>query len=332
MTPSSTLPAIPGSLFLFVWTALPMMTLYPTPFLSSAPADAFRFRPGRLPKHNQRSRDLDFAQITPQQAKAEARRLLASGLSPQTWHTLDLLATGGVLRAENLQVPARTLQRWAQQRLVERLALDSRELQDNLRNLGLDDPHPALYVLGLLGIEIATQRHAVPPPSGYQGYTPGRVLHDVVANEIVLRLAEAIGTQGWKVEWLGKYEATLTDKTQKVLLEPDALLRFRRDGQERACALEYHNEDWQARAAQKVEKYETAFAEGNWRERWEVETFPPVLAVFWQPIVGTGYKNATAGKRLACTYYGKLLKTVLEGKLDEWINVATGAKEALWPE
>ncbi len=258
--------------------------------------------------------------------------MLSAGLSPLAWHALDLLANGGVLSARRLNVAERTLRKLTLGRLVDRLVIDEQELQSACADLGLPETCSPLYTLGPIGIEIATQRNDVVPPGGYQGYSLMRVLHDVVTNEIVLRLAEAIGAQGWKVEWLGKYEATLTDKAQKVLLEPDALLRFRKDGQERACALEYHNEDWQARAAQKVEKYETALNEGNWRERWEVETFPPVLAVFWQPIVGTGYKNATAGKRLACAYYGKLLKTVLEGKLDEWINVATGAKESLLPE
>ncbi|RPH57041.1 MAG: hypothetical protein EHM81_12175 [Chloroflexi bacterium] len=222
----------------------------------------------------------------------------------------------------------RTLRKLAQLRLLERLALREEALQQAFATLGLTDLYPALYTLGPIGIEIATGRHDVPPPGGYQGYTLARVLHDVITNEIVLRLAAAIGARGWQVEWLGKYEATLTDQAQKqTLLEPDALLRFHRDGQEGAFLLEYHNEDRQTRAAGKVEKYETAFNEGNWRERWEVETFPPVLVVFWQPIVGTGYHSATYGKRLHCTYYGKTLQAVLDGKLNGWINVST--KEAL---
>lgn len=305
-----------------------MITLYPAPNL-------FRFKPGRPPASSRRTAD-DFVPNSPHQAKAEARRILSAGLSPQAWRCIDLLSTGGVLSAArlgSLGVSERSLQRLARARILERLVQNGDELRKNMEMFGLDgDQHPILYMLGPVGTEIATQRHEVPPPGGYQGYSISRVLHDVITNEIVLRLAEAIGTYGWTVEWLGKYEGALTDKGQKQILEPDALIRFRRNGEEHAFLLEYHNEDKQTRAALKVEKYEVAFSEGNWRERWEVETFPSVLAVFWQPIVGEGYKNAVDGKRLNCTYFGKTLKALMEGKLDEWMNVATNKKESKLPQ
>ncbi len=303
-----------------------MITLYPVSDLSAI------YRPGRVPKHAQKSKDVDLSQITPQQAKTEARHVLSGGLSPMAWRALDLLASGGVLSAQRLGVAERTLRKWAQMRLLDRLAFSEQTLQQHLLTFGLEDAHPVLYALGPVGVEIATQRHDVPPPVGYQGYLLSRVLHDVIVGEIVLRLAEAIGVRDWKVEWLGKYEGALTDKAQKqVILEPDALIRFRKGNDEHAFLIEYHNEDKQTRAAMKVEKYEAAFSEGNWRQRWEVEKFPPVLAIFWQPIVGAGYKNAVEGKRLNCTYYGKTLKTLFEGKLDEWVNVASGHKENLLP-
>lgn len=248
------------------------------------------------------------------------------------WRVLDLLATGGVLSTNRLDSAERTLRKWAQMRLLDRLVVSEQELRQQLSGFGLEDAQPALYTLGPVGIEIATGRHDVPPPTGYQGYSLSRVLHDVITNEIVLRLAETIGTHGWTVEWLGKYEGALTDKGQKPILEPDALIRFRKGAEEHAFLLEYHNEDKQSRAALKVEKYEIAFNEGNWRQRWEVEKFPPVLVVFWQPIVGTGYKSAVEGKRMNCTYFGKTLKVLLEGKLDEWMNIATSQKESILPK
>ncbi len=306
-----------------------MITLYPAPCLP-------RFKPGRPPTRSRKATD-DVVLSSPHQTKAEARRILSAGISPQVWRILDLLSTGGVFSAKRLgffDVSERTLQRLAQTLILERLIQDKGELRRNLELYGLDgDNHPVLYMLGPVGIEIATQRHDVPPPVGYQGYPINRVLHDVITNEIVLRLADAIGARGWTVEWLGKYEGALMDKTQKqVILEPDALIRFRKGGDERAFLIEYHNEDWQARAALKVEKYEAAFSEGNWRQRWEVETFPQVLVVFWQPIVGTGYKNAVESRRLNCAYFGKTLKAVTEGKLDEWINVASAQKTSILPQ
>ncbi len=315
-----------------------MITLYPAPNLS-------RFKPGRPPASSRKAAE-DFIPNSPHQAKAEARRILSAGLSPQAWRTIDLLSAGGVFsagRLSSLGMSQRSLQRLARTRILERLIQDGDELRQSLETFGLDgdqrlvqdgeELRSVLYMLGPVGIEIATQRHDVPPPSGYQGYSLSRVMHDVITNEIVLRLADAIGTRGWTVEWLGKYEGALTDKTQKqVILEPDALIRFRKGDEERAFLVEYHNEDKQSRAALKVEKYEAAFNEGNWRLRWEVETFPPVLVVFWQPIVGIGYQNAVSGKNLKCAYYGKMLKAIIEGKLDEWKNISTDKKENILPK
>jgi hypothetical protein len=48
--------------------------------------------------------------------------------------------------------------------------------------------------------------------------------------------------------------------------------------------------------------------------------------------VGTGYQNATRAKKLNCTFYGKTLKAVLDGKLDEWTNVNNGKKENILPQ
>jgi hypothetical protein len=301
-----------------------MIILHPLPVISS-----YRHK---IPKHARRNKDIDLSQITAGQVKIEARRILSGGLPARIWRVLDLLATGGVLDLKHLNIPRRTLGHWSQQRLFERIPVGPDELKKVYASLGLDGKHPDLYTLGSIGIEIAAMRHDIAPPSGYQGYFLMRILHDVVANEIVLYLADVLGKQGWTVEWLGKYEGTLTDKNQKTILEPDALIRFRKDGEERAFLLEYHNEDKQARAAMKVEKYEAAFNDGNWREQWEVDKFPPVLVVFWQPIVGTGYQNATRAKKLNCTFYGKTLKAVLDGKLDEWTNVNNGKKENILPQ
>lgn len=271
--------------------------------------------------------------MSPQQIKIEAGRILSGGLSPRVWRILDLLSTGGVLPVSRLPaLNERKMRQWAQIRLFERLSVETEELHIQMEGIQLLDDKP-LYLLGPVGVEIASIRHGVVPPSGYQAYTPMRIMHDIATNEIVLRLAAMIGGRGWTVDWLGKYEATLTDKSGKAILEPDAVIRFRKDGEDGgdgAFALEYHNEDWQTRAAFKVERYERAFSDGNWREQWEVETFPPVLVSFLKPIVGAGYQNATKGKKLNCTYFGKTFKSVLEGTLlDEWTNIGAGMKREI---
>jgi len=303
-----------------------MITLYPKPTFSNK---SIINTPAFARRNNIKANE----QMTPQQAKLEAARISSGGLTPRLWRILDLLAAGGVLSSHWLPPLAnRTMREWCQVRLFERLSLDAAEIQAYFSEMGFDEQNPVLYTLGSVGIELATTRHDVAPPGGYQAYTPMRVMHDIAANEVVLRLADEISKKGWSVDWLGKYEGVLTDKSGKVtLLEPDALIRFHKDGYERAFLLEYHNEDKQSRAALKVEKYEKAFSEGNWREQWEVETFPPILVVFLKAIVGAGYQNATHSKKLNCAYYGKTLKAMLEGKLDDWKNVATDKKESILP-
>jgi len=304
-----------------------MITLYPKPTFTSKPTI-------NTPSFARRSKIKTSEQMTPQQAKIEASRIASGGMSPRTWRTLDLLATGGVLSTRWLPPLAnRTMREWCGLRLFDRLSLDPVEIQGHFSEMGLDEKKPTLYTLGPVGVELATIRHDAIPPGGYQAYTSMRVMHDIATNEIILRLADEIGTRGWVVEWLGKYEGVLTDKSGKYnLLEPDGLIRFRKDGYERAFLLEYHNEDWKTRAVSKVEKYEKAFSEGNWREQWEVETFPPVLVVFQKAIVGAGYQSATSGKKLNCTYYGKTLKAILEGKLDDWKNINKDKRENILPK
>jgi len=310
-----------------------MITLHPQPVFTKPVINTPAFA-----RRNAENRN-DFA-LTPQQIRIESMRIASGGISQRVWRILDLLSTGGILSRDRLPaVSDRKMREWCNTRLFERLSLEADEVRSNYVELGLGDSKISdLYLLGPVGVEIATTRHGVMPPAGYQMYTPMRIMHDVAVNEVVMRLAEKIGGLGWTVDWLGKYESTLTDKNGKTILEPDALIRFRKDGKEGgdgAFALEYHNEDWQTRAATKVEKYEKAFLEGNWRDQWEVETFPPVLAVFHKAIVGVGYQNATqkGNKKLNCVYYGKPLKSVLEGKLDEWVNVGSNMKrETILPK
>lgn len=293
-----------------------MITLYPKPNFSLSLA-------GRPPAHATRNKEVLASQLTPQQVKVEARRLLAGGLPPRIWYALDLLAMGGVLSARQLDIPASTLRRWAHAGLFARLAYSAESVMAAMAEMGMQDGHPMLYTLGPIGVEVAAVRHGVMPATGYAGYTLMRVLHDVMVSEIVLRMAKEFAEQGWTVEWYGKYESTLSNKAGNVILEPDALLRLWNDKEDRAYVVEYHNEDKQSRAVEKVKRYEEAHEMGNWRERWEVETFPPVLAVFWHGIVGMGYTHATKNGRMKCSYYGKTLKALLEGKIQEWALTAT---------
>ncbi len=302
-----------------------MITLCPPPAISMNIAYKQKNKqPGR-------KRPLTSKQIT-----LEAQRVVDGGLSSQAWRALDLLATGGVLDLNRLGVTDRTMRNWSHSFLVDRLQTDRIELQAKYDEIGLTGLSTYLYALGPVGREIATQRHGESLPGIYHGWPLDRILHDLVANEVIFRLAEVFGAQGWNVEWMGAHECALIDtKSQTMLLTPGGLLRcHREDGQSKAFLLEYHNEGWSSRAAITVERYERAVSESNWREQWEVETFPPVLAVFHKAIVGAGYKTAIQNSRKSdCAYYGKTLSAVLDGKLEEWTNISEGMdKEEILPK
>jgi hypothetical protein len=306
-----------------------MITLYPKPVIS-------RLTIINTPAFARRNKSEPIL-MTPQQARLEAARILSGGLSTRLWRIFDLLATGGVLSARWLPtLRASKMREWCRLRVFERITQNSAEIQTHFDEMGINEKKPTLYMLGPVGVEIATIRYGVAPPIGYQGYTQMRMMHDIATNEIILRLADVLGQRGWSVDWLGKYESMLVeDKKDKTILEPDALIRYRKNGKgggDGAFLLEYHNEDWQTRAATTVTKYEKAFAEGNWRAQWEVETFPPVLVVFMKAIVGAGYQAAVYDKKTNCAYYGKTLKAMLEGRLDEWFNIGSGKKENILPK
>lgn len=301
-----------------------MITLFPKPDFSLV-------RVGRPAAHAQRNKSIQPLQLSSQQVKVEARRLLAGGLPPRIWFLLDLLSVGGVMTARQLDIPASTLRRWAHVGVLTRLPFAAESVKAALAELGMREEHPLLYTLGPVGLEVATLRHGVQPATGFAGYTLMRVLHDVLVCEVVLRISKHLETLGRQVEWLGKYESVLKDQGGSVILEPDALLRIHHEGQVKAFALEYHNEDKQSRAFEKVDRYERAIEKGLWRERWEVETFPTVLAVFRHAIVGEGYRHQLQQeKRFRYgKYYGKTLQSVLDGKMQDWTEIQSMEKRSL---
>ena len=280
-----------------------------------------KYTPGRRPSPPE--------EVSAHHLKQEATRLLTSGLSPQMWKVLDWLSVAGVMSAGQLEVSTRTLQRYTKMRLLDRLRFSAVELRATFRqyNLPYTDTETHLYVLAPVGLEIVSRRHSYPPLTGYLSYSLKRIMHDVILNEIVIRLAKFASGMGWRISWMGTGSATLFDpeKTRQIL-EPDALLIFQKDNQERRFCLEYHNEDKQTRAEKKVYKYHAAYEGGTWQQQWETETFPIVLAVFEKRIVGLGYQSILKGRKSSVTFCGKLLAGVLQDNLAEWAVFATGER------
>ncbi|MEW5891361.1 MAG: replication-relaxation family protein, partial [Pseudomonadota bacterium] len=185
----------------------------------------------------------------------------ASNLSPRMKRVLDWLAMGGVLSAAQLGVPGRTLRYYQQHGLLTRVTVLPQDMGDFLecvRADGRKTTHESFFCLGLLGEQIARQRFSFAPLNGYLAYTPARILHDLILNEIVFRLAEAARQAGWRTFWAGTNAAEIRTGSEQ-LIEPDALLILERGEERKAFAIEYHNEeDKRQRAFDKVRRYERA--------------------------------------------------------------------------
>ena len=274
--------------------------------------------------------------LTPQQIHNEAMAVMEQGLSSIAWRALDLLFAGGIMTVDQLGLTPRTLRRYASKRIVDRYAFSPKFVIQKLGEYGLQVADGQLYTLGPVGAEIARMRHGVTPPSGYLAFTLERVLHDVIVNEIVQRIANEAETHGWKTIWASKYEATIFKEGQEIqLLEPDAFIRVERGEQEYPFLIEYHNEDKRTRATQKVYRYESAYDSDLWQETWEVtdDAFPPLLAVFRNKIVNEGYKDGLRELgSVHCNYYGRTLKGFLaDGGLDDWFYYNAQEKAQVFP-
>lgn len=259
---------------------------------------------------------------------------IARNLTPRINRMLNWLAVGGVLSAFQLSIPGRTLRYYQKNGLVERVILPLETLNDFLEAFGIDRrevSRQTFYCLGPIGEQIARQRFPFAPLTGYLLYTPSRVLHDLILNEIVFRLAEAARQAGWRTFWAGTNAAEIHNGSAQ-LIEPDALLILEKDQERKAFAIEYHNEeDKRQRAFDKVRRYERAREKAElWMSAWQVETFPPVLAVFRDTAVGLGYRDAVRELNAKGTYYGKSLDGIQRGLLEEWLNVRTETRERLF--
>jgi len=250
--------------------------------------------------------------MTPQSAQIAARNLLQRGLSKWLERVLALLLSAGVLPQYRIPISGRVLRQYHHRRILDRLPYTSEEVRTALLAHSLPVPQAErslLYTLGPVGIELVRERYGFPPPGGFLSAPLERALHDLAVNEIVFCLGEAAMAVGWTPVWWSKYEATLrSPKGGEAILEPDAFLRFQKDRQEWVFLIEYHNEDKRTRALSKVRRYEAALQSQAWFEQWEVETFPPVLAVYRESIVGKGYQAEIEENPGRVRFFGRSLE------------------------
>lgn len=233
--------------------------------------------------------------ITPHEAKQRAYFLLAEGkITGKQSQVLSTLAVAGVLDEQQLArligISGRSLRRYHSQHLLDRLYV----VPASLRTVGFIRAGESLrlYKLGAVGRAIVAHDQPL-VPSGYEGFGVHRLTHDVLANEVMIRVARAGADAGYDPIWLSKYEATVHDDAGRPMLEPDAMLELRHAHRAtQRFLLEYHNEDDSRRAAGKIKRYEEVARDGHWQHAWNTETLPTVLVSWTHNAVATGYSAA----------------------------------------
>jgi hypothetical protein len=273
-----------------------------------------------------------MSSMTPQQIKNEAAVVMRQGLSSQAWQVLDLLYAGGIMTADQLGMTTRTLRRYANRRIIARYIWSSKNIVHELGEYGLLVENGKLYTLGMVGAEIASTRHGKKPSAEYLAYRFERVLRRVIVNQIILRIAAEGEAHGWDMVWMGKQEARLF-RDDDLILEPDAFIRLERGDEEYPLLIEYHHENKRRRAIQKVHDYEYAWESNLWQEAWDVNSFPSVLVVFRNQIMGEGYLDGVKeASPVRCDYYGRLLEGIWEkGGMDSWFHINAQRKGNVFP-
>lgn len=283
-------------------------------------------QPGRAP---------ELEPMTPQQIAQKAQELLAIGLAPSMERAIQLLAVGGVMTASQIGLSPSTFRKHRKTRVVDRLPFTAKTVVGLLSSYGLPIPlqqeRAMLYALGPVGEQIVKMRNIPKPPTGYFAYSLERIMHDIVLNEVILNIVNLATAQGWTPVWISEGEAALYHENQQII-KPDAMLRLKQDGAEHVFLIEYHNEDHSSRAVDKVGRYERIAARKEiWTQAWQVETFPPILAVARHQIVGNGYLETVKAREIKrCTFYGRILSSTLQDAT-EWFNFESQEREKIWP-
>ncbi len=255
--------------------------------------------------------------ITPYEAKQEALLMMRSGrYKPGTKfdRVVQLLSTGGVFLEEQIisltGAKKRTLQTYRKKGYIDLLPVPLK--------LGSLINKPRVYALGPIGLALAELQNEL-VPTGYLKSTHDRVTHDVLCNLVYYQIYEAAKKIGYMAILRGKYETTIHNKKNQPILEPDSMVILTKEGEEKEYPflIEYHNENYSSRAAEKIRKYEYVYQEGYWRSQWHVNRFPPILIATTHLAPATGYdeeiKKHLIGAGVKCTYLLKSLKKLLDG-------------------
>jgi len=273
-------------------------------------------------KSKQPGRPAKRPSLTAYQAKQIAQKMLSGHeITPSAERILDLLGNAGVLTAGQIAqlvggISPRSLQRYQVKHLVDRLPADlavlvTKGFSDQI------DPSLRVYTLGMVGVEImkinlGEGKYVTP---SYYGGQRSALIHDLIVNEVVVRLRTAAAQRGCGALWFSKQEATVLDENKTAVLQPDALVVITKGRHRRFLAIEVHNEDHGNRVPDKIRRYERVYKGGRWVEKWKAgsDESVAVITVFTVPIVGQTYAEQV-GKEAAnlnLSYLGKSWESVV---------------------
>ncbi len=272
-------------------------------------------------------RPASVPKISTYEAKQEALLMIRRGLvkpSSKVYQTCGLLGTAGVLAQEHLlelgNISERTLKRYRQKGILDLVPAPAK-IYDLL---GAE----RVWALGPIGIQLSKiQLELV--PTGYLESEIDNISHDVLCNYVYVKIQRAATQMGYTAILKSRYEASIKDFRNTQILQPDAMiiLRHKKTREDKVFVVEYHNENYSSRAAEKIKKYEHVYQEGYWRNQWHSGSFPPILIATTHLAPATGYereiKKHLRGAGLKCTYLVKSLRTLLDDSQSplEWVDL-----------
>lgn len=279
---------------------------------------------------NVRGRRPDSEPLSRKDAEILAQSLMAQNrLSKLGYSAISLFATAGILTIrqmnELLTIKPRTLRKYQGEKYH---LIRWSYIPDNMPDCFPSKRLEHTYTLAEVGIEVARKRNWC--STHFEQYNHHRAVHDLLCNEVVIRLLKRMQASGIKAEWSGAWESRLYDNDNAPQLEPDSLIRINRNNAPQLFAFEYHNEDDRRRVGDKVERYENEQRGKRWPWQWKTNKFPTVLISYTHPIVARGYIDVLrelGRDQIRCRYLAKSVKNATDDSRDitQWLDVNRAA-------
>ncbi len=287
---------------------------------------SFNPQKGSELKSNNVGRLAVLPQMNTYEAKQKAILMIRRGrMKPRTklCYVIELLGTAGILPEEDVlslgHIARRTLRKYRQEGI-----LDTAPVPKMIREeLNVN----RLWILGPVGTQLAKIQFDI-VPTGYLESKIDNISHDVLCNYVYTQVLQAIDSTTYTAILKSRYEVNLTDFRKIQILQPDGMIILQNEETKIPFLIEYHNEDFGSRAAEKVKKYEYVYTDIDWQEQWHLAKFPPILIATTHRAVARGYKKDIEERQIGvgvkCRYLIKSLKSLLEGSQNPlvWLDLA----------